>query len=76
MSKDDKVEYAKGVKGEIDNRPKRFYSDVKVTGQDDHWAVHLDGRPLRTPEKRQLVLPTQSARRSHRRGMARAGRTH
>ena len=59
MSKDKKLEYVKGVKGEIDNRPKRFYSDVKVTGQDDHWAVHLDGKPLRTPEKRQLVLPTK-----------------
>jgi chaperone required for assembly of F1-ATPase len=59
MSKDEKVEYAKGVKGEIDNRPKRFYSEVNVAGQDDHWAIHLDGRPLRTPDKRQLVLPTK-----------------
>lgn len=60
MSKDEKLEYAKGVKGEIDNRHKRFYSDVKVAGQDDHWAIHLDGKPLRTPEKRQLVLPTKA----------------
>jgi chaperone required for assembly of F1-ATPase len=47
-------------KGEIDNRPKRFYSEVKVAGQDDHWAIHLDGKALRTPEKRQLVLPTKA----------------
>jgi chaperone required for assembly of F1-ATPase len=47
-------------KGEIDNRPKRFYRDVSVVGQDDHWSVRLDGKPLRTPEKKLLVLPTQA----------------
>jgi chaperone required for assembly of F1-ATPase len=52
--------YAKGVKGEIDQRPKRFYSDVSVAGEGDHWGVRLDGKPLRTPEKNLLVLPTEA----------------
>ena len=47
-------------KGEIDNRPKRFYREAAVVGQGDHWAVHLDGKPLRTPEKKLLVLPTEA----------------
>ncbi len=46
-------------KGEIDNRPKRFYREVAVVGQDDHWSIQLDGKPLRTPEKKLLVLPTE-----------------
>ncbi len=47
-------------KGEIDNRPKRFYREVTVVGQDDHWSIRLDGKPLRTPEKKLLVLPTEA----------------
>jgi chaperone required for assembly of F1-ATPase len=47
-------------KGEIDNRPKRFYREVAVVGQDDHWSIRLDGKPLRTPEKKLLVLPTEA----------------
>jgi chaperone required for assembly of F1-ATPase len=47
-------------KGEIDNRPKRFYGEVTVVGQDDHWSIRLDGKPLRTPEKKLLVLPTEA----------------
>lgn len=49
----------KSPKGEIDNRPRRFYRDATVVGQGDHWAVHLDGKPLRTPDKKLLVLPTE-----------------
>jgi chaperone required for assembly of F1-ATPase len=63
MSTDDsenKGGYARGVKGEIDQRPKRFYSEVQVVGEGANWAVHLDGRALRTPGKKQLVLPTQA----------------
>jgi len=47
-------------KGEIDNRPKRFYTDVTVVGQGDSWSIRLDGKPLRTPEKKALVLPTEA----------------
>lgn len=47
-------------KGEIDNRPKRFYSEVAVVGQADSWSVRLDGKPLRTPEKKTMVLPNEA----------------
>jgi chaperone required for assembly of F1-ATPase len=47
-------------KGEIDNRPKRFYREVAAVGQDDHWSIRLDGKPLRTPEKKLVVLPTDA----------------
>src|SRR5262245_28027081 len=47
-------------KGEIDNRPKRFYSDVSVVGEGGNWSVRLDGKPLRTPEKKTMVLPTEA----------------
>jgi chaperone required for assembly of F1-ATPase len=47
-------------KGEIDNRPKRFYTGVAVVGQGDSWSVRLDGKPLRTPEKKTMVLPTEA----------------
>lgn len=57
------VEYAKGVKGEIDQRPKRFYEQVGVVNGDGGWAVMLDGRPLRTPEKRALAFPTEALAR-------------
>lgn len=38
--------------------PKRFYKDVTVAARGSGHAVHLDGRPLRTPGKLVLVLPT------------------
>jgi chaperone required for assembly of F1-ATPase len=38
--------------------PKRFYTDVTVATRGSGHAVHLDGRPLRTPGKLVLVLPT------------------
>ena len=50
----------KSPKGEIDNRPRRFYREVVVVGQGDSWSVHLDGKPLRTPEKKLLVLPNEA----------------
>ena len=37
---------------------KRFYTDVTVATRGSGHAVHLDGRPLRTPGKLVLVLPT------------------
>lgn len=60
----DKPEYAKGVKGEIDQRPKRFYKDVAVVadgdGDGDAWRVTLDGKALRTPNGNALILPTEA----------------
>lgn len=38
--------------------PKRFYADVTVAPRGGGHAVHLDDRPLRTPGKLVLVLPT------------------
>ena len=38
--------------------PKRFYSDVATEAVPDGYCVALDGRPVRTPGKNRLVLPT------------------
>lgn len=43
--------------------PKRFYTDVAVAPHDDGYAVHLDGKPVRTPAKAVMVLPTEAAAR-------------
>lgn len=40
--------------------PKRFYKDVTVEPSSDLYAVALDGRPLRTPAKQPLLVPTQA----------------
>jgi chaperone required for assembly of F1-ATPase len=37
---------------------KRFYRQPTLESADDRHTVALDGRPLRTPGKRQLALPT------------------
>jgi chaperone required for assembly of F1-ATPase len=47
-------------KGEIDNRPKRFYSEVAVVGEGANWSVRLDGNSLRTPEEKSVVAPTEA----------------
>lgn len=39
---------------------KRFWSKVTVAAQADGFGVLLDGRPLRTPERRPLTVPTQA----------------
>ncbi len=41
--------------------PKRFYKDVTVAPHDNGFVVHLDGRPVRTPGKALLLLPTEQA---------------
>ncbi|MBM2711571.1 ATPase [Mesorhizobium caraganae] len=41
--------------------PKRFYKDVSVVPVDEGFAVHLDGKPVRTPGKALLALPTETA---------------
>lgn len=38
--------------------PKRFYSAVSVAAHEAAFAVLLDGRPLRTPKKRALAVPS------------------
>ena len=43
--------------------PKRFYQAVSVEPADDGFAVKLDGRPVRTPGKALLVLPSEAAAR-------------
>lgn len=53
-------EYAKGVKGEIDQRPKRFYSLVEHARDDEGWVVTLDGRALRTAGGNRLQLPNEA----------------
>lgn len=37
---------------------KRFWQDAAVTTQGEGWGVALDGRPVRTPERAPLLLPT------------------
>ncbi len=39
--------------------PKRFYKDVSVAEQDAGFAILLDGRPVRTPAKQILAVPTK-----------------
>jgi chaperone required for assembly of F1-ATPase len=39
---------------------KRFYGSVAVAPEDGGMAVLLDGKPVRTPAKRPLLLPTQT----------------
>jgi chaperone required for assembly of F1-ATPase len=41
--------------------PKRFYKTVSVAPAEDAVAVHLDGKPVRTPGKALLALPTKAA---------------
>lgn len=43
---------------------KRFYKAAEATRTDDGWSVTLDGRPIRTPAKRPLVVPTEALARS------------
>jgi chaperone required for assembly of F1-ATPase len=41
--------------------PKRFYKDVVVAPVEGGFAVHLDGKSVRTPGRNVLVLPTEKA---------------
>lgn len=40
--------------------PKRFWQNATVVADKDRFAVHLDGRPVRTPGKSLLVVPTRA----------------
>lgn len=37
---------------------KRFYTTVEAVPADDGWTIALDGRPVRTPARATLLLPT------------------
>ncbi|WP_417268895.1 ATP12 family chaperone protein [Celeribacter sp.] len=39
---------------------KRFWKEATVVPEADGFAVHLDGRPVRTPAKAPLIVPTQT----------------
>ena len=39
---------------------KRFYKEAKVTAADDEFGVQLDGKPLLTPGKRALRVPSRA----------------
>ena len=41
--------------------PKRFFKEVMVGKTADGFAILLDGRPVKTPGKRPLVLPSRAA---------------
>lgn len=43
--------------------PKRFYKDVSVVEEDGGFAVHLDGRLIKTPARRPVALPSEAAAR-------------
>lgn len=58
VRKTDPVELART--GQVRQLPKRFYREVTVAARGSGYAVHLDGRPLRTPGKIVLVLPTEA----------------
>lgn len=38
---------------------KRFWKHVAVEPQDEGWTVKLDGKPLRTPARAALIVPSQ-----------------
>jgi chaperone required for assembly of F1-ATPase len=39
---------------------RRFWREVGVAADGDGWAVRLDTRPLRTPARRALIVPTRA----------------
>ncbi|MCX7305677.1 MAG: ATP12 family chaperone protein [Hyphomicrobiales bacterium] len=42
-------------------QPKRFYTDVAVAAQAGGFVIQLDGKPVKTPGKALLLLPTERA---------------
>ena len=43
---------------------KRFWTAADVTRESDGWGVKLDGRPLRTPARLPLVVPSEALARA------------
>ena len=54
--------------------PKRFYKDVSVAPAEGGFAVHLDGKPVRTPGKIAAGAAHREGSRARRRRVRRAGR--
>jgi chaperone required for assembly of F1-ATPase len=49
-------------KAKAENRelPKRFYKEVSLQPGEGGWSVLLDGRPVKTPAKRALQVPSET----------------
>ena len=45
---------------EPQEKPRRFYKVVSVVDADNGFAIHLDGRTLKTPRAARLLLPTRA----------------
>ena len=43
---------------------KRFWKEAAVKGESGGWAIQLDGKPLRTPARRPLAVPTEKLARA------------
>ena len=56
--------------------PKRFYKEVAVAPSDGGFVVHLDGKPVKTPGKALLLLPTERAAQLVADEFAAQGETH
>ena len=41
-------------------KPKRFYKDAQLVSLEAGYAVHLDGKPVRTPMGKLLIIPVQA----------------
>lgn len=39
---------------------KRFWKDVSIEREDGGWGIRLDGRPVKTPTRASLVVPTEA----------------
>lgn len=39
---------------------KRFWKEVAVVAEDGGWGIQLDGRPVRTPARAALLVPTEA----------------
>ncbi|GGE47380.1 ATPase [Agaricicola taiwanensis] len=40
--------------------PKRFYKSAEAAEENQHFTVHLDGRPIRTPARQAIALPSRA----------------
>jgi chaperone required for assembly of F1-ATPase len=43
---------------------KRFWKSAAAEPSEDGWSVHLDGKPLRTPARNPLVVPSEALARA------------